>query len=367
MNDEIALVYDRVNKYGGAERVLQVLHDMYLQAPLYTAVYNPKTAPWADKWLIKPSFLNNLPFLRLNHQWLAPFMPYAFESFNFSPYKVVISVTSAEAKGILTLPSVKHLCYCLTPPRYLWHQTHLYAGGNGAKALRLPFLTAQRRWDLYASSRPDKLVAISKTVSLRIQKYYHRQPDAVIYPPVDTQKFTDHPVRCSTDKRGYYLVVSRLEAYKNIAPVIQAFHQLKDEALMIIGSGSLLSTYRHLAAGNNRIYFISSVSDNDLACFYAHARAVIFPQEEDFGLVAVEAQAAGVPVIALYRGGATETVVAHKTGLFFPSAAPAIIAQAIKDSQNIQFSPLEIKQHAQVYDKKVFMHEFSSLVEKLYG
>jgi hypothetical protein len=211
---KVALVYDRVNKFGGAERVLESLHTIWPDAPLFTGVYHSAKASWAKGWDIRPSFLNRLPLVKDKHEYLAPFMPYAFEAFDFSGFDLVISVTSAEAKGIITKPNQLHLCYLLTPTRYLWSHAQHYQGEWLHRTFRLPLLSSLRRWDYFAAKRPDYLIAISRHVSARVRKYYRRQVDRVIYPPVRYRLFSTHPPTCQPPLPHYYLIVSRLVSYK---------------------------------------------------------------------------------------------------------------------------------------------------------
>src|SRR4030042_769573 len=200
MTMNIALVYDRINKFGGAERVLLALHEVWPDAPLFSAVYDPSRAQWANVFRVKPSFLSSFPFAKRHHELYPWLTPMAFESFTFDPYDAVISVTSAEAKGILTKPTTLHICYCLTPTRYLWSGYGNYTrestlglpkwatGGALSKSSSL-----LRQWDGIASSRPDYYGAISRHVEERIRKYYTKGVEQVIYPPVDIRKFSLDP------------------------------------------------------------------------------------------------------------------------------------------------------------------------------
>ena len=237
---KIAFVYDKVNKFGGAERVLLALHEIWPEAPLYTAVYDRNRAKWADVFLVKPSFLRHFPFLQDRHEVLSLITPYAFESFNFDEYDVVLSITAADAKGIITKPSTLHISYCLTPTRYLWSGYNEYLREPGVGTfnplarfyMRLCF-TGLRRWDFIASSRPDRYIAISDQVAKRVKTYYKKEA-MVIYPPVDVEKFK--PNDKGVNKEKYYLIVSRLVPYKRIDYAICAFNQLGWN-LKIVGSG----------------------------------------------------------------------------------------------------------------------------------
>jgi glycosyltransferase involved in cell wall biosynthesis len=364
---KIALVYDRINKFGGAERVLMALHELFPQAPVFTSVYDPSGAPWARILNIRTSFLQKIPFARNSHEKLVMFMPYAFESFDFSAYDLVISLTSAEAKGIIVKPPTKHLCYLLTPTRYLWNQTQSYAGLGLAKCVKIPFMSSLRRWDYLASQRPDHYLAISQTVANRCRKYYRREVNDVVYPPVDTDQFLNHPDGCFTKDRGYYLAVSRLVPYKNIDQVIKAFIKLPTERLLIIGAGSELPRLKSLSRTQANITYLGHLTDTELSCVYHHARALIFPQEEDFGLTAVEAQAAGIPVIALNRGGATETVVPGETGILYDRNTPEALIKAVRESQSLIWSVNALVNNARRFSKTIFMSQFKQSAEAIYG
>jgi glycosyltransferase involved in cell wall biosynthesis len=359
---KLALVYDRVNKFGGAERVLQALHEIWPQAPLYTSLYHPQKATWAKDFTVHTSYLNRIPWLRDKHERLAMCMPSAFESFDFSHYDVVISVTSAEAKGILTSPRTLHLCYLLTPTRYLWSHTHEYAGAGVSRLIRLPFMSRLRRWDYVAAHRPDYLIPISKTVAARIRKYYRREPLPVIYPPVDVDFFGKHQGKCVTRLRDYYLVVARPVAYKQTKLVIDAFRELPHKTLVIIGQPP--AAYNHTLPSN--IHSFGHVSDKALACYYHHAQALIFPQEEDFGIVAVEAQAAGKPVIAYNHGGAAETIIDGKTGCFFTSQTVSALITAIQAQTKKPWYDKTIQTHAKRFGVHRFATQLSDTVEALW-
>lgn len=230
-----ALVYDRVNKWGGAERVLLALHELFPKAPLYTAVYNPKTAPWADVFpKVIPSFLQNLPFAKTRHDLYAPLMPIAFESFDFSEYDLVISLTSEASKGVITKPGTFHICYCLTPTRYLWSGYEFYFDTQLKRSLFAPIVSYLKVWDRIAAQRPDIMVGISKTVVGRIKKYYGRSAK-LIYPPVELKV---PPIRQAQGKwvskvpqvsqaNDYFLVVSRLVPYKKIDLAVEVFNLMK--------------------------------------------------------------------------------------------------------------------------------------------
>ena len=265
---KVALVYDRVNKWGGAERVLLALHKLFPYAPLYTSVYDREKAPWAKVFDVKTSFLQRLPFAT-NHELFATLMPIAFESFSFDEYDLVISVTSEAAKGIITKPKTMHICYCLTPTRYLWSGLNEYynqpAAGIFNPGVRLGmklFVNKLRRWDKISSKRPDSYLSISKTVKRRIVAYYNRE-SKVIYPPVDTEVFNLPKVKTLND---YFLIVSRLVPYKRVDYAIEAFSQLPYR-LKIIGSGIDEKRLKK-NAGKNIEFIGSDLTDRKLGWYY---------------------------------------------------------------------------------------------------
>lgn len=364
-----AIVYDRVNKFGGAERVLLVLHEIFPKAPLYTSVYSPQNATWAKVFpKVYTSFLNRFPFLRKNHEILSIFMPLAFESFNFDDYDLVISVSSEAAKGIITKPKTRHLCYCLTPTRYLFSGFSQYRDNppGGLKLIPFyknisnPFISYLKKWDQIAAGRPDVMIAISKEVQNRIKKYYHRD-SKLIFPPVDVVKFRNKS-DFKPKEKNYYLIVSRLEPYKKVDLAIDAFVKLKKN-LVVIGIGSQLGTYKSKYKQNKNILFEGFVPDDELPGYYQNARAFIFPQEEDFGITAVEAQASGSLVIAYKKGGALDTVVDGITGVFFDKQDVESLITAIKRHERTKFDKNILWRNAKKFDCKRFKKEIVDLLE----
>lgn len=358
---KVALVYDRVNKWGGAERVLLALHKIWPNAPLYTAVYDKHRAPWADVFDVRPSFLGNLP-----HEFLPWITPMAFESFRFDEYDVVISVTSAEAKGIITKPQTLHICYCLTPTRYLWSGKETYEQFSGllGRGLRLLAPTL-RRWDEVASTRPDHYIAISKRVKDRIKKYYHRDSE-VIYPPVNVSGVRYQVSRkdkiMTRDTRGYFLVVSRLVRYKRVDIIIDAFNEL-GLPLVIIGDGMEKQSLKERAREN--ITFIDThLTDEELRSYYGSCRALIHAADEDFGIVSVEALAAGKPVISYSESAVTE-VIDKETGITFDQQTKYAIMSALKSFETIKFDPKKAKKRAQKFGEERFTQEFIKKVDSL--
>ena len=352
---KVAIVYDRVNKWGGAERVLLSLHKIFPKAPLYTSVYNSKNAEWARSFpKIYTSFLQYFPFAKNNHEFLSMFMPLAFRSFDFSSYDLVVSVTSEFAKCIRTSGKTKHICYCLTPTRYLWSSRDFYFNNPPSKfwfipsfkTISRPLVNFLKRVDIKAAKNPDILIAISSEVKRRIAKYYKQESD-LVFPPVEIPK---HKKVISRGK-NYYLIVSRLIPYKKVDLAIKAFNKL-GKNLYVVGSGTEEESLKKMAKGN--IFFLGHVNDKELSMLYLGAKALIMPQIEDFGIVSVEAQAYGVPVIAFNRGGASDTVIDRKTGLLFNRQTVSSLMQAVKKFDKMHFNERILKANAKKFSFKIF-------------
>lgn len=368
---KIALVYDRVTKWGGAERVLLALHEIWPDAPLYTAVYDKKRAGWADVFTVRTTFLQHIPFAKYIHELLPWITPLAFESLSFDEYDIVISITSAEAKSIITKSHTLHICYCLTPTRYLWSGYEQYIRDPGLGVLSglaswgLRWLAPSlRRWDLISASRPDYYVAISQRVKTRIQTYYKRRVEAVIYPPVDTRRFLD-PLPVSEKLYGeYFLTVSRLVGYKRIDVLIEACNYT-GKTLVIIGDGYQKNKLKKMA--KHTIHFIDHhLTDSELVRYYQGCRAFLYAADEDFGIAAVEAQVCGKPVIAYKESGIAESIVSGKTGILYGKQHVDAVVDALEQFEMQQFDTNVIQKRAMLFDKDIFGVTIKRLVEKLY-
>lgn len=363
---KIAIVYDWFDKWGGVERVLLTFHKLFPQAVFYTSYIDLKKAPWAENFEIKTSFIQSLPgFIKSNRILSLSLYPYAFESFDFSAYDLVLSITSSFAKGVITKPSTRHICYLLTPPRFLWSHTELYPNNSFvAKKVKEYF----RRWDFTAAQRPDEYYAISQTVADRCGKYYRRNAQ-VIYPPFDIDYWRNIRSRISDKNKivnkSYYLLVGRMENYKRIDVAIKAFNRRQDWKLVIIGQGSKLSSLRHMAKKN--VLFYQNVKDEDLALFYSGAEALIMTQEEDFGYVALEAQFFGCPIIAYKKGGSMETVINGKTGIFFDNQTENSLIEAIERFSQISYNMKQLTKntvlrHIARFSEKRFNEEMLRII-----
>lgn len=361
---KVALVYDRVNSWGGAERVLLDLHSLFPQAPLFTAVYNKKTASWADIFDIRTSFLQQIPGAASRHQFLPLLMPFAFEAFTFDDYDLVISVTSEAAKGIVTKPRTKHICYILTPTRYLWSGYSTYFSNPTLKLLSQPAITKLREWDKVAGHRPDVMISISQEVRNRVKKYYQRD-SLVIYPGVT---LTEDKRKSKSKKKdaGFFLIVSRLSKftkYKRVDLAIDAFNELR-LPLKIVGSGNWERELK--AKAGPTIEFLGNLTDEALVEYYRQCKALIFPGVEDFGLTIIEAQLFGKPVIALRAGGAKETIREGITGYFFDKQTKESLIEAVKKFKTFSFDEQASKKQAEKFSSKKFKKDFLAVVNDLF-
>lgn len=373
-------MYDRVNKWGGAERVLLVLHEIFPDAPLYTSVYDSNKASWASVFpKVHTSFLQKIPILKNHHELLGWLTPLAYETFSFSDYDLVISVTSEAAKGIITKPQTRHICICLTPTRYLWSGYREYLKNPSRKLswipfyrfISWPFLSYVKMWDKVASQRPDIIISISNAVKERVRRYYERDSE-VVFPPVEIEKFQipnyklqiNSKFKTQILKEGkYHLIVSRLVPYKKVDLAIEAFNIL-GQPLVIVGTGSEEKRLKSIA--NKNINFAGFVEDADLFYYYKNARALIYPQEEDFGITAVEAQASGVPIIAYKAGGALDTVIDGKTGIFFEKQNVNSVISAVRKFEKLRFSKSVLFKNAKKFSKEKFVSEFKKyLISKV--
>ncbi len=339
-----AIVYDWVNRNrGGAERVLTSLHEIWPKAPLFTSVYNSRKAVWAEKFPeVKTGFVNNLPLAKKRAYWYYPLLIMGFEQFNFDEFDLVISVSTGPAKAIITKPETTHICYCLTPPRRIYNKNCF------------PFNLAQKQ-DFILGQRPDYYLTTCKNVAQRVSKFYKRK-SKVIYPGVDLNKFDF----TNQKSDNYFLLVSRLVDHKKVDLAVKAFNQLGWK-LKIAGTGRNQIKLKLMA--KNNIEFLGQVADDQLIKLYQKCRAVIFPQVEDFGLVPIEAQACGRPVIAYKDGGALETVAAGKTGEFFyPQTAEALI-KVLQDFEPNKYSPKNCRLNAEKFSQSVFKDKLQKLVQ----
>lgn len=356
---KVALVYDRVNKWGGAERVLLALHKIFPTAPLYTSIYNRASSHWADEFEVKTSFLQTAAAIRKYNELLAIFMPIAFERFSFDEYDLVISVTSESAKGIITSPKTIHISYCLTPTRYLWTSYEDYFSNRLIRFLSRGSVSYLRSWDRVASARPDHFIAISTEVKNRIKKYYQRDSE-IIFPPLMIEK----PKAILKTKQKFFLFVSRFSRfsyYKRGDLVIEAFNR-SGLPLKVVGSGPMLGKLKSKAKRN--IEFLGELTDVKLAYYYENCIALVFPGNEDFGLVMAEAQFFGKPVIAYKAGGAIDIIIEGKTGEFFLNQDADSLMRALKSFDERRYNKTHIIRNSQRFSFEVFKSSFEKFIEK---
>lgn len=363
----IALVHDFLTALGGGERVLVALHEMYPNAPVYTLRYDEAGTNGQFKdWDIRvapfgESFVGRRATLAL------PFLPNAVETLPLSEYDLVISSSSAFSKGVVTKPTTLHICYCHTPMRFVWDWTHEYARENnyesGLRSIAGRLVTHYLRlWDQASVDRVDRWVANSQNVANRITKYY-RQNSTVIYPPVTaaTETNSEQP----TDE-PYFLIVSRLSAYKKLDLAIEAAARLHTP-LVIIGKGSDQARLEVLAQSLDApVAFLGYQEDSVIAQYYAHCRAFLFPGEDDFGITPVEAMAYGKPVIAYGKGGVLETVVDGKTGILFSEPTVESLVAGMEEFMNKEasFKVDECRKQAAQFSSDAFKKTMSAYVEK---
>lgn len=359
---KVAIVHDFLTQYGGAERVLDAICEIYPDAPIYTLVYDPdKMGDLYKGKDIRTSFLQHTAFGVKKYRWYLPWMPTAIESFDLNEYDLVISDSSAYANGVITLPETPHICYCHTPTRYLWCSTHEYI-----ETARIPWpasvvvpyaLNYLRTWDYNAAQRPDFYIANSKYIKQRIKKYY-RQNSSVIYPFVEDKKF-----QFSEKKKDYYFMSGRLVPYKRFDLAIKAFNKMPDKKLYIAGDGVSFDKLGKLVESKN-IKLLGRVSEEKLIELYKYAKAYIFTPEEDFGITPLESMVSGTPVIAFAKGGALETVVDKKTGLYFKTQTVKDLTKAIKEFDKLSFNPKIIRNHALKFSKEVFKNNFQNHISE---
>ncbi|KKS13982.1 MAG: Glycosyl transferase group 1 [Candidatus Yanofskybacteria bacterium GW2011_GWA1_41_6] len=340
--------------------MLQVLCALYPRAPIYTLLYDrDATGGVFDGRVIKTSFLQNLPFSKKHHRIFPLLMPLAIEQFDFSDYDLVLSVSASFAKGIITKPSTKHICYCLTPPRFLWDNSQKFVEEFGypklVKKFLPPFITYLRIWDKEASLRVNEFWSISSFIEDRVRKYYSR-PSQVVYPPVNVAKFN-----ISKQIGDYFFMAGRLVSYKRFDLAIKAFNQ-NGLPLKIVGIGPELNKLKKLA--NKNVEFLGLVSDEKLSKLYSNAQACIFPQEEDFGIVPLESMASGRPVIAYKAGGALETIINGQTGMFFDEQNSVSLQAAIEKFNNLDFKPEDCRNQAEKFDIRIFRDKIFNLIRK---
>ncbi|MGE5853945.1 MAG: glycosyltransferase [Deltaproteobacteria bacterium] len=361
----VALVHDWLTGMRGGEKCLEVFCELFPSADLYTLVYAPeKVSATIRHMTVKTSFISQLPWAKRAYRYYLPLFPAAIERFDLGPYDLVLSSSHCVAKGILPHRAL-HIAYVHAPMRYVWDQHDSYFGADSGWMSRTGMALCRsylQQWDVRSASGVDYFIANSKNVAAKIKNLYGRDA-AVIYPPVDVERFDLHP-----DVQTYYLIVSALVPYKKVDIAIEAFNRLR-LPLKIVGDGPLRTRLRKIAEPN--IEFLGWVNDQDLAGLYARSQALIFPGEEDFGIVPLEAQASGRPVIAYGRGGALETVVSLEaenassaTGMFFSEPNAESLVAAVELFQRIRegFESTNIRRHACKFSRERFKRQISDYI-----
>jgi glycosyltransferase involved in cell wall biosynthesis len=358
-----ALIHEWLVTLAGAESVLHSIYKLY-PGTIYTLFHNPKEvrgATW-EKERIKTSLLQRLPFGKKHHRVFLPLFPMAIEQFDLRQHKLIISSSYAVAKGVLNSSDQLHICYCHSPMRYVWDLTFEYLEAAGLSGGLKSFLVRMllhyiRMWDMVSANRVNEYVANSHYIAHRIWKCYNRTA-RVIYPPVDVDRFY-----IGSNRENYFITLSRLVPYKRVDIIIEAFNHLK-LPLVVVGEGPGMKQLKQMAGPT--IELIGHQSATEVEKLLSNARAFIFSAEEDFGIVNVEAQAAGLPVIAFGRGGALETVIEGKTGLFFKQQTTLCLIEAIQEflDKEENFNPQEIRKNAERFPRERFEREFKAFVDE---
>lgn len=360
---KLALVHEWLSIIAGSEKVVGELLALYPDAELFTLVdfFNDDERKLIHGKHAQTSFIQHLPFAKTSFRSYLPLMPLAVEQFDVSKFDVVISSHHAVAKGVLTHQNQLHICYCHSPMRYAWDFYHEYLreakldkGLRGMMAKML--LHYLRIWDVASANRVDAFIANSHYIARRIKRIYNREA-TVIYPPVDVEKF-----ECKSQKDDYYLAVARFVPYKKVDVIVQAFSQMPDKKLVLIGEGDKAI----LKNATRNIEVIGFQPFESLKTYLASAKAFVYAAEEDFGITIVEAQACGTPVIAFGKGGATETVIDGKTGVLFSQQTAESLKEAVKKFEQMTFDANAIRKNAERFNRTVFAESIKTFIDEKY-
>ncbi len=356
----VALVHDWLNQLGGAEGVLETLVEMFPAAPVYTSMYAPHLMPPRYRgWDIRTTFMQRLPGIFTHHQVYLPIYPLAFDRLRLDGYDLILSNKSGFCHGVRAGEGATHICYCLTPTRFLW-QYDLYrareAIGPGLSLALRPVIAALRRWDHAAAQRVDHFIAISTEIRERIRRFYGRE-STIIYPPVDVERF--QPATGAAD--DYFLAGGRLIPYKRTDLAVRACTALGLK-LLVFGEGRDRPALERMAGPT--VTFLGRVSAGELARLYAGAKAFIFPGLEDFGIAPVEAQAAGRPVIAFRGGGALDTVIPGRTGEFFAEASVEALQEVLQRFDPAAYDPAACRANAERFGRARFKQELGDFIRR---
>lgn len=356
----VAIIHYWLVSMRGGEKVLESLCQIFPDADIFTHAYDQASiSETIRRHRIMPTFISRLPRPHRYYKHYLPLMPMALEAIDLRGYDLVISCESGPAKGVIPPPDAIHICYCHSPMRYLWNMYHDYRESTGwiQRLLMPPICHYLRLWDSTTALRVDRFIANSATVAGRIEKYYRREA-SVIHPPVNVELFESV---CPSEVEDYYLMAGELVAYKRPDLAVEAFNAI-GRRLVVIGGGERLAEIRKLAG--KTVTILGQQPFSVMRHHFARCRALIFPGEEDFGIVPIEAMASGRPVIAYGRGGATETIVDGITGLFFPEQTVDAIRKAVLDFEVMTFDPDVIKARALKFSVERFQSEFKATVKK---
>jgi len=361
----IAIVHDWLTGMRGGEKVLDAVCERFPDAALFTLVHVPgSVSPAIERLRPRTSFVQRLPAVKRLYRAYLPVFPAAVEQFDLDGFDFVLSISHCAVKSVIRAPEATHVCYCLTPMRYAWDQFDAYFGpdrvGAVGSAVMRQVMSRMARWDRDTANRADRYVAISHYVAGRIRRYYNRD-STVVYPPVDTRFFT--PATTAGNGERYALVVSALVPYKRVDIAIEAA-RLARVPLKVVGDGPDRARLERAAAQHDGTTFLGRRSDDEIRELYRGAALTLLPGEEDFGIVPVEAQACGGPVVALARGGATETVIDGQTGVLVEDSSAAAFADGIARALSASYDRAAIRRHAETFSRERFVNEIAALVER---
>jgi len=360
---KIAIIHDWLTTYAGAESVLEQMLEMFPQADIFCLVdYMPDAQrKFLDSHKITTSFIQRLPFSKSKYRSYLPLMPVAIEQFDLSEYDVIISSSHAMAKGVITGPDQLHISYIYSPIRYAWDLQHQYLReSNLRKGLKSVIarliLHYVRMWDIRTSNGVDYFISISNYIKRRVFKVYRRESD-VIFPPVDTEYFT-----LEQTKKDFYVTASRMVPYKMVSLIVEAFTLMPDRELIVIGDGPEYKKVLKIAQGYENIKVLGYQERSVLKGYLQAAKAFVFAAEEDFGIAPLEAQSCGTPVICYAKGGALDTVMDKKTGVYFNKQEAEEIVAAIKKFETMEFDAELIRKHAESFSNEAFVNNFKEYV-----
>ena len=360
---KIALIHDDLVQEGGAESLFAAISSIWPKAPIYTSLVDwTRVSSSIDRERIKISFIQKIPFARFFYKFLLPLYPFAFESFNFDDFDIVISSTTRFAKSAITKPQTVHICYVNNIPRFLWNEETLknYLP-NFLAAILKPYLSWLKRWDMACAPRVDYYIANSQNVQVRIEKTYALSSH-VIYPFADLDFYTIPKVHnWELKSKNYFLIVTRLVGWKRVDLAIDALAK-SNNRLIIVGDGPDKKRLKQIAKRNPKVQFEGRVAEKRLKELYQNAKALIVTQEEDFGISMIEAQACGIPVIAYREGGQKEIVVDGKTGLFFKNQSAQSLKDAIESQGRLKWSKLACRNNALRFSKENFILNLKAFV-----